>query len=142
MDIEQSPASPREVSAQLQKEVERLSAENLLLRQRTELEHIWHEERDKQSQAFSQHKTGVETEINKRLVGLSVVGLVVVGLGWWSVSRPIRQSVQDRLDIEFASDNVKTLISDAALRSAQSQTKEMMESTLKPAVTEAMTQIQ
>jgi hypothetical protein len=142
MDGEQIPLNSTQETQSLQKEVERLTAENLLLRQRTELEHLWREDRERQSAAFDQHKTKVETEINKRLVGLSVVGLVVVGFGWWSVSRPIRQSVQERLDREFASDNIRSLISAAALRAAQSQTSEMMESTLKPAVSEAMKQIQ
>jgi hypothetical protein len=141
-DDETTNTGPSDESLQLRKEVERLSAENLLLRQRTELEHLWAEDREKQSQAFSQHKKDVDAEINKRLVGLSLVGLVVVGLGWWSVSRPIRQSVQDRLDKEFASENIQRLISDAALKAAQSQTKAMMEGTLRPAVDQAMKQIQ
>lgn len=142
MDGDTARTGPSEESAQLRKEVEKLSVENLMLRQRTELEHLWREDREKQFEEFGRHKKDVEAEINKRLVGLSVVGLVVVGLGWWSVSRPIRQSVQERLDKEFASDNIKALISDTALRAAQAQTKEMMDSTLRPAVKEAMTQIE
>jgi hypothetical protein len=139
MDIE--PSNSSDESMNLRKEVEKLSAENLLLRQRTELEHLWREDRDKQSQAFNQHKSDVTSDINKRLVGLSVVGLIVVGLAWWSISLPIRKSVQDRLNQEFASDNIKKLISEAAFQAAQSQTKTMMETTLKPAVAEAMKQI-
>jgi hypothetical protein len=142
MDNQPPKIDPSDESAQLRKEVERLSAENLLLRQRAELGQLWYEDREKQSEAFRQHKKDVEGEINKRLVGLSLVGLLVVGLGWWSVSLPMRQSVQERLDKEFASDNIKTLISDAALRAAQLQSGEMMDKTLKPAVNEAMTQIQ
>lgn len=122
--------------------IEKLSAENQFLRQRTELEHDWREERYKQSQEFAQHKRDVEREIKNRLGGLSVVGLIVIGLGWWSITRPIRHSVQVRLDKEFASKNIKTLISNAALRAAQSKTKQMMETTLKPAVTRAMAEIQ
>src|SRR5882672_7676816 len=105
MDNEQGPVDHSEESNSLRKELERLSAENLLLRQRTELEHLWREDREKQAEAFAQHKTTVDADISKRLVGLSLVGLVVVGVGWWSVSRPIRQTVEERLDREFASDN-------------------------------------
>lgn len=86
MDGEQIVVNSTQETQSLRKEVERLTAENLLLRQRTELEHLWREDRERQLAAFDQHKTRVETEINKRLVGLSVVGLVVVGFGWWSVS--------------------------------------------------------
>lgn len=142
MEGEIPNATPSAELTQLRQEVEKLSTENLLLRQRTELEERWRAHSDKQSQAFGQHKKDVEAEINKRLVGLSLVGLVVVGFGWWSVSRPIRQSVQERLDREFASDNIRVLISEAALRAAQSQTKSMMEGTLRPAVDQAMQQIQ
>jgi hypothetical protein len=45
------------------------------------------------------------------------------------------------LDTEFGSEKIKGLIADAAMKAAQSQTKEMMESTLKPAVDDARAQI-
>lgn len=133
---------PNDQPAEMREKIERLSAENLLLRQRIELELAWREERDKQVQQFREHRRDVEREIDKRLVGLSLVGFLVIGLGWWSVSLPIRRSVQNRLDKEFASQNIKKLISAAAWRAARSQTNQMMETTLKPAVNKAMGQIQ
>jgi hypothetical protein len=126
----------------LKREVERLNVENLLLRQRTEFEHLLTAHRETQSKELSQHRQDVETQIDKRLVRLTALGVIVVGLAWWSTLQPIRRLVTQRLDREFASANIRVLISDASQKAASAQTKGMMENILKPAVDAALHQIQ
>ena len=141
MDDAKPPASSSDELARLGKDVERLSAENLLLRQRTELEHLWNDHRDKQTAAFDQHRKDVAADITKRLAQAGIAGFLVVVLGYWTATKQVRQTVTARLDKEFASQNIKSLISDAATRAAKSQTKDLMDQTLKPAVGEALRQI-
>jgi len=133
---------PGKDTIRMQEEIERLSAENLLLRQRAEFERLLHENREKQASKFAKHKSEVEREIDKRLVGLTFVGLIVVGFAWWSTIQPVRQLVRDRLNKEFASKNIEALILNAATRAAESQSKGMIRETLKPAIEQARGQIQ
>jgi hypothetical protein len=125
----------------LRAELERLSAENLLLRQQVEFQRLFTEYREKQAELFGQHKKDVDGEINKRLVGMSLLGLVLAGAAWWSTITPVRKLVTDRLDKEFASDNIRVLISTAAQRAAESQTKQLIEGILKPATDQAILEI-
>jgi hypothetical protein len=126
----------------LKREIERLNVENLLLRQRTEFEHLLMEDREKRSKDFSQHRKDVEELIDKRLIRLAGLGFVVVGLAWFSTLLPIRRLVTQRLDHEFASANIRALIAKEAETAAGVQTKGMMENILKPAIETALNQIQ
>jgi hypothetical protein len=128
-------------SADLRKQIETLSAENLLLRQQVEFQRLFTEYREKQAEMFGQHKKDVDGEINKRLVGMTVLGIAVAAIAWWSTITPVRKLVTDRLDKEFASDNIRGLISSAAQQAAESQTKQLIEGELKPATDEALREI-
>jgi hypothetical protein len=139
-DDPRSTPPPPEL-ASLQTEVERMAAENLLLRQQVEFQRLFTEYRDKQGQLFGQHKKDVDGEINKRLVGMSLLGLVVAGIAWWSTITPVRKLVTDRLDKEFASENIRAVIADAAQRAAASQTKQLIEGELRPATDQALREI-
>src|ERR1700734_2767650 len=85
----------------LKHEVDRLSTENLLLRQRTEFEHLLLVHREAQSKEFSQyrkelevqfsqHRKDVESLIDGRLIKLTLLGFVIVGFAWWSTVLPVR----------------------------------------------------
>src|ERR1700681_4971615 len=95
---------PLPEAADLRPALERLSAENLLLRKQAEFQRIFAEYRDKQSELFGQHKKEVDAEINKRLVGMTLLGRLVADIAWWSTITPVRQLVTSRLDKEFGSD--------------------------------------
>jgi hypothetical protein len=125
-----------------QQEINRLSAENLVLRQQMEFQRLFIDEREKQAQTFKEHKEKVDSEINKRLVGMTILGLIIAAIGWWSSIQPVRKLVADRLNKEFASDKIKKTISDSAQKAAASQTKDLMENILNPATRSALTQIQ
>jgi hypothetical protein len=152
MPDETNSNQPIKESTDFRKESERLSAENLLLRQQVEFLRLFSEYREKQEGSLQQqkqdidnqirrHKQTVNDEINKRLVGMSLLGLVVAGLAWWSTITPVRKLVTDRLDKEFASDNIRVLISKAAQQAAETQTKQLIEGELKPATDEALREI-
>lgn len=137
MAAETNGGTPENKPKDLQKEVERLSTENMLLRLRAEFEQLLHDDREKQAKAFKEHKSDVKREISERLLRTGLLGLIVIGFAWWSTFQPLRQAVKERLDREFASKNIKALILDAATRAAQSQSKEMIQGTLRPAIDQA-----
>ena len=122
--------------------VERLNAENLLLQQRLEFEHLLHDDREKQRVAFDKHREDVDQEIGARIRKYSFFGLVLVALGLWGTFAPIRDLVKNRLNQEFSSPHIRTLISDAAVVAAKSQTKEIIDTQLQPAIDQAQTKIQ
>src|SRR2546421_6438564 len=97
---DQPSAVPLTQPTDLRKDLERISAENLVLRQQMEFQRLFAEEREKQAIAFKEHKGSVDSEINKRMVGMSLLGLLVAGLAWWSTITPIRKNVTERLDHE------------------------------------------
>jgi hypothetical protein len=92
-------------STDLQKQIDKLSAENLVLLARQEFHDLLASDREKSAQQFKEHKDKVDGEINKRLIGMSVLALVVAALAWWSAIQPIRKLVSERLDKEFATEN-------------------------------------
>jgi len=65
----------------------------------------------------------------------------VAGIAWWSTITPVRKIVTDRLNQEFASENIRVLISDAARQAAQAQSKQLIEGTLRPATEQALQEI-
>lgn len=123
-------------------EVERLNAENLLLQQRVEFERLLHDDREKQRAAFDKHREAVDQEITTRIRKYSFFGLVVVGLGLWGTFAPVRDLLKNRLNQEFSSPHIRVLISDAAVVAAKSQTKEIINTQLQPAIAQAQTKIQ
>src|SRR6266851_1328779 len=125
----------------LKKEIDKLSAENLVLRTRKEFEDAFRSHQEKLAQDFKDHKGVVDGEINKRLIGMSLLALLVAAFGWWSAILPVRKLVTARLDKEFATKRIQTTISDAAQRAAQIQTKQLMENVIGPATATALADI-
>jgi hypothetical protein len=82
----------------LKKEIDKLSAEHLVLRTRKEFEDAFRSHQEKLAQDFKDHKGIVDGEINKRLIGMSLLALVVAAFGWWSAILPVRKLVTARLD--------------------------------------------
>lgn len=117
------------------REMEKLKVENLLLRQRTELGEQLREDRERQAKAFADHQAEVDKKIDRRLLASGGIGVLLVGITlYWGVIQPLRESVQERLDEEFSSDNIKNMISDAASRAAETEAKAIIESRVEPAV--------
>jgi hypothetical protein len=107
-----------------------------------EFQTLFVQEREKQAQAFKEHKEKIDSVINTRLVGMTILGLIVAFIGWWSAIQPVRKLVADRLNKEFASDRIKKTISDSAQKAAAAQTKDLMVNILNPATSSALAQIQ
>jgi hypothetical protein len=130
----------REMS-ELLNQVERLSAENLLLQQRLEFTALLEKHEKSHETQIADNKEKVQSEINRRLVAMTVVGLAALGIAWYQTITPIRKQVSARLDAEFASDNIRTLISQAAQKAAQDQAAKLMSETIKPATDVALDDI-
>jgi hypothetical protein len=65
------------------------------------------EEHQKQyTRDFTEHKNYIQSEINKRLVAMTVIGLLALAVAWYQTITPIRKQVSERVDKEFASDNI------------------------------------
>lgn len=139
---EKSPSEAAVTIGDLKNQLDRMSAENLVLKQRSEFAELFAQNERIQATQFKEYKDSINTEINKRLVGVSLVGLVLLGIAWYQTITPIRKDVQTRLDKEFASDNIRNLISDAAQKAAQEHTGKLMEDIIKPATDKALADIQ
>lgn len=127
---------------ELRVRVEQVSAENLVLRQHGELSTLFAKHEKEWTTQFDALKKDVDSNINRRLVALSVVGIGLLVVAWYKTITPIREIVQQRLDKEFSSDNIRGLISNAAQKAASVQAAELMNTTLKPATDKALADIQ
>jgi hypothetical protein len=126
----------------LRSQLDRISAENLVLKQRLEFSDLFAKQEKVQADQFAAHKKYVEDTITKRLVALSAVGIVLLAVAWYQTVTPVRRNVQERLDKEFASDNIRALISDAAQKAASDQAKKLIETKIKPVTERALIDIQ
>lgn len=135
-----NPAGPDETD-DLRGKLLQASAESLILRQQLEFTQLLQQHERECTRQFRTHKREVHSEINRRLVAMSLGGLVVAIIAWYQTVTPIRKTVSDRLEKEFASENIRNLISQAAQNAAQAQTKQLMDATIKPATDEALEDI-
>src|SRR5271155_4797706 len=88
----------------LRGQFERISAENLVLKQRLDFVDLFAKQEKAQTDQFASHKKYVEDTITKRLVALSILGVALLGVAWYQTITPVRRTVQERLEKEFASD--------------------------------------
>ena len=89
-------------------EIERLKIENILLKQKAELE-----------TEFRDHSKSVEEQINRGKLQLGFAGLVVLCIAWFGTYRELGDRVQKRLDKEFGNKEIQTLISQSATKAAR-----------------------
>lgn len=89
-------------------EIERLRIENLLLKQKAELD-----------AEFDKHVKNVEERIGKGQLQLGFAGLVVLCFAWFGTYQELEGRVQKRIDEEFDAKEIKALISRSATSAAR-----------------------
>jgi hypothetical protein len=82
----------------LRDRLEKLSAENFVLKQHLEFTCLFEQHEKTQAGQFAAHKKHVEREITKRPVAMPLVGVVALGIAWHQTITPIRKTVPVRLD--------------------------------------------
>jgi hypothetical protein len=132
----------RDGDLDLRSQIDKLSGENLVLKQHIEFTELFARNEKAYAEEFSKHKEHVTSEITRRMVAMTLVGLAALGVAWYQTITPVRKDVQERLNKEFASDNIRELISNAAEKAAQGQAKELIDERITPATTKALEDIQ
>jgi len=89
-------------------EIERLKIENLLLKQKAEFD-----------VEFRKHIENVDSQMDKGKVQLGVAGFVVLCIAGFGTYRELGGRVEKRLDKEFSTQEIRTLISQSADKAAR-----------------------
>lgn len=96
-------------------ELEALKIENLLLKQKAELD-----------DQFRKHIESVEEKIGKGELKLGVAGLIVLCIAWFGTYEKVETQVQGRLDKEFGAKEIQARISSSATEAAQRLIKKQL----------------
>ena len=89
-------------------EIERLRIENILLKQKADLE-----------EQFRKHTESVEKQISEGKLKLGLAGLLLLCIAWYSTYNELGNRVQKRLDKEFETKEIKAQIADSATAAAR-----------------------